>query len=105
MQIVINISKEDKDIMECDDDFIDTKFEIIERLLDSVHNGIVLPDNPTNGEVIKALFPGIEVCDNPINEKVYTGIPYNELIGVNIDATHEWWDAPYERGDINADSN
>lgn len=55
-----------------------------------------IPDNSTNGEVIKLLFPNIETTNTPAYNKVYTGIPFGELVGANIDTMKEWWDAPYE---------
>ena len=51
----------------------------------SIKNGTVLPDNPTNGDMIKAMFP-------------------NERIGHCEDCTDlgdiatfddDWWNAPY----------
>ena len=57
--------------------------------------GTPIPDSATNGEVIKALFPNIQISDSEVMKNVYTGIPYRELIGANIDCMREWWDSPY----------
>lgn len=62
-------------------------------------------ENATNGDVIKKLFPNIKINDNDSLHFVYTGIHYEGLIGVNIDATKDWWNATYkcecEPDDIN----
>ena len=52
----------------------------------------------TNGDVIKALFPDIEIADIPCLDKVYTGIPFGKYIGVNINCMRDWWNSPYKGG-------
>ena len=50
----------------------------------------------TNGDVIKMLFPNIEVYQNVrSNVHAYIGIV------ADITAQKEWWDAPYREGDKN----
>lgn len=66
-------------------------------LVNAFKNGTVLPQNSTNGDMIKAMFPSIEIIDLPRFKEVYTGIPFGKLIGANIDCMRDWWDAPYER--------
>lgn len=58
---------------------------------------IPLPNGATNGDVIKALFPDIEIYDSKVMESIYTGIPFGEYIGANVDCMRDWWNAPYER--------
>lgn len=58
---------------------------------------IPIPDNATNGDMIKALFPDIEI--NNGNMKVYTAIPFGDYVGANIDAMKDWWHSPYKRGE------
>lgn len=53
----------------------------------------------TNGDMIKALFPNIEIADCTKFNEVYTEIPFGELIGANIDCMRDWWNAPYREGD------
>ena len=69
------------------------------NMISAIRNGIVIPDNPTNGDVIKAIFPSIEIIDLPRFKEVYTGIPFGKIIGANIDCMRDWWDASYERGE------
>lgn len=58
-------------------------------------NAIIIPDNATNGDVIKAMFPDIFVKEDPTNE---------DLIMVDDLSTYtffykKWWNAPYKRGE------
>jgi len=59
-------------------------------------NAIVIPKNATNGDVIKALFPNIKINDIDCLKMIYTGIDHKNMIGFNLDATKEWWNAPYK---------
>lgn len=66
-----------------------------ECMLHAIKNGIVLPktipDNPTNGDMIKALFPQLT---HETNTEYFGKIsnPNNyDFIKTNID----WWNAPY----------
>lgn len=65
----------------------------------AVQNGTPIPNNATNGDVIKTMFPSIEVSDSEMMKNVYTGIPYGELIGANIDCMREWWEELYQRNE------
>ena len=59
-------------------------------------NAVIIPDNATNGDIIKIMFPDIEIADiEALDEHIYTGIPFNGIVGANIDCTREWWNAPY----------
>ena len=81
------------------------------RLAKAVKIGTVIPDNATNGDIIKAIFPNARVeaifpignCD----EVFY--IPIEKVDGVTNEmrVMKSWWDAPYkgESEGNNADSN
>lgn len=56
---------------------------------------IRIPQNATNGDVIKALFPNIRIYNSKTIESIYTGIPFGKDIGANVDCMREWWEAPY----------
>ena len=73
----------------------------VENLMLTFQNGVLLPDNATNGDLIKAMFPDIEIGDSSAMEHVYTGIPFGEYIGANVDAMRDWWNAPYTGGNNN----
>ena len=68
--------------------------------MSAVKNGIPLPDNLTNGDMIKTMFPKT-LKSNYIdsNNKCTLYIDDNEL-EVDVD----WWNAPYERS-TDADSD
>ena len=53
---------------------------------------IPIPDNATNGDVIKALFPRIKIKKFPTFLRVIEGEEY-------IPMTYDWWNAPYKRGE------
>lgn len=57
---------------------------------------LTIPENPTNGDVIKALFPNIEIYDSEKMESVYTGIPFGKYVGANVVCMRDWWNAPYK---------
>lgn len=51
---------------------------------------LTIPDNPTNGDIIKALFPNkqfVSICSNRI---------YDFTTDNKIDCDLEWWNAPYK---------
>lgn len=56
---------------------------------------IPFPDNATNGDVIKAVFPNIEIIINTethevtVDDSVNTYMHFFDL---------DWWNAPYKRG-------
>ena len=97
MRVVIDIPQE---VIEKDAEGYFNYFGCMSKTLyETLKNGIVLPQNPTNGDVIKTMFPSIEIIDLPRFKEVYTGIPFGKLIGANIDCIRDWWDASYERGE------
>ena len=67
-------------------------------VLKVLKNCIEIPNNATNGDVIKAMFPQIIVNNIDDMSKVYTSIPFASLkyAGANIDAVKDWWDALYK---------
>lgn len=75
-------------------------------LLKSVHgnicykavcNGTPIPDNATNGDMIKAMFPNTEVDDYD-----YGKDPVIDVYGIDdteyITLRKTWWNAPYQKG-------
>ena len=63
----------------------------------AVQNGIPIPDNATNGDVIKAMFPNTEVDDYD-----YGKDPVIDVYGIDdteyITLRKTWWNAPYQKG-------
>lgn len=93
MQIVIEISEDDyKEVKE--DTYSGTPFE--NRVFSAITNGTPIPDNATNGDVIKAMFDVIE-------EHFYDEDRMVDVYG--LDRTDDpstfyadWWNAPYQKG-------
>ena len=64
------------------------------KLHDSILNGTPIPDNATNGDVIKAMFPNIVVEEQSKDVFIvfnmdFQGTPFYKT----------WWNAPYQKGD------
>lgn len=68
------------------------KKEYSESMLDVniIANGIPIPDNATNGDVIKAMFTNseYEILDNTVITEIDNGLWF----------TLDWWNAPYQKG-------
>lgn len=63
-------------------------------------DAIEIPDNATNGEVIRALFPQAEVkeCYKDIDGKPHLYRVY-KLDIYPTEFTEEFWNAPYKKGE------
>ena len=97
MKVIVEISTEAYDWLKYGfPDEIDAKYA-----LEAIQKGIPLPDKPTNGDMIKAMFPEIESIDAPLL-KVYVMVYTKDHKCMRFDA--DWWDAPYE-GNTNEDAN
>lgn len=53
---------------------------------------IKVPDNPTNGDMIKAMFPKIEIYTDVINEIVDVEICEDSS---ELRCSIDWWNTPY----------
>ena len=66
--------------------------------LKAIHDGTPIPENATNGDMIKAIF-----SDNVFAEERWqdeNGKMYTDVISDNgMTFTDIWWNAPYKRGD------
>lgn len=60
-----------------------------------IQNGTPIPDNATNGDVIRAMFPNTEVDDYD-----YGKDPVIDVYGIDeyITLRKAWWNAPYQKG-------
>ena len=62
-------------------------------VIKAAQNGTPIPDNATNGEVIKAMFPNIVVEEQSkdlfiVFNMDFQGTPFYKT----------WWNAPYQKG-------
>lgn len=58
----------------------------------SIIDGTPIPDNATNGDIIKAMFPDAEVI---LNRKNTISWMYKGMIKTY---PLNWWNAPYQKG-------
>lgn len=63
-------------------------------LAEAVTEGKLIPENATNGDVIKALFPDIIV---EYGYGLAIGVDFG--VGGERDLSRDWWNAPYKAGD------
>lgn len=69
------------------------EYETATMLRKSFQNGVLLPTNATNGDVIKALFPNVAICEvNPVEMDAHIGNGVHFVTQFD----KEWWNAPYE---------
>lgn len=50
------------------------------------------PENPTNGDMIKAIFPNVKTRDNSDDFITYT---FDGIVGTMVEKA--WWNAPYKK--------
>lgn len=68
-------------------------------------NAIEIPENPTNGDIIKAIF---NISDSEMDEGLSTTYIYTKTrvlkggsqdhLKEQITFNRDWWNAPYEKG-------
>ena len=81
--------------LKIDKQYID---EAVQKAVEELkENNIWIPEGMTNGEVIQALFPKLELREIVYNTRRYF------LMGEAIDTfdfktTDKWWNAPYQKG-------
>ena len=61
-------------------------------LIQSVQNGTPLPDNATNGDMIKTIFPETKIYDD-----VY--VMHIGIGRTDMNFSKDWWNAPYKKGE------
>lgn len=89
MKLIIDIPKKtyneisEKTTIKCGEVFA-------QKLLKYIKNGTPIPDNATNGDVIKALFPNFYMDER--SHTVWVGYD-------NMSFHKEWWNAKYMEGE------
>ena len=75
------------------------KAELIKALAELLAEKMELGEEPTNGEVIQAVFPNAEI------KEIKGSFDKNKLLGYRIwlggrsqDFTLDFWNAPYQKG-------
>ena len=65
----------------------------IKKCIEKIANGTPISDNVTNGDMIKAMFPNVEIYTDVINEIVDIEICEDSS---ELRCSVEWWNAPYK---------
>lgn len=55
-----------------------------------IKNGTPLPENPTNGDMIKAIFPNVRLDDGGEWRHIFWGVQ------AKASFSQDWWNAPYK---------
>lgn len=80
-------------------------FKLNEVIKQAIRNGVVLPDNATNGDMIKAMFPSIEV-QREISSTSDNIVMRDDSFFGAINRFHtDWWKAPYKEGNDNGNDD
>ena len=74
-----------------DSEYLNAQRTIIKALESAIH----IPNNKTNGDVIKAMFPRIKHSFTDKDAKGYLLEP-NDILTPILTAFDSWWDAPYK---------
>lgn len=88
MKVVTDISDADyKSITENYISYADTESG---RVYKAIKEGTVLPDNPTNGDMIEIMFP------NCVKDNDFCGAVITSLNGETQYWKSDWWNLPYK---------
>ena len=77
---------------------IDDPHVFVKPIFDAIKNCTPIPDNATNGEVIKAMFPQWKLMENTFEEMVMFDIPMKDGYLEHNACSRDWWNAPYQKG-------
>ena len=72
--------------------------EFADKCRECGKNYVKIPDNATNGDVIKAIFPQWKLMENTFEEMVLFDIPMKDGYLEHNACSREWWNAPYQKG-------
>ena len=92
MKVIANIPEEM--VQELKDGCFGAKHTLYD-LAGAICDGVVLPDNATNGDVIKAMFPDATVYSYKDSFDMYSDMvicPQNFMLS----ADRDFWNAPYK---------
>lgn len=82
-------------------------FKLNEVVKQAIRNGVILPDNATNGDVIKAMFPKGKVRRETscTHDKTVFSFPDGTYFGAECRFNTDWWNEPYKGGQDNGNDN
>lgn len=93
-------SRDEKEYLQEAADRLEQKSETVTEFADRCRecgkSYIRIPDNATNGDVIKVIFPNAKIVETDREVFLYTGTREKDE-DIQIFDT-EWWNAPYQKG-------
>lgn len=109
MRIILEIPDEEVEIIKRNGFNKDGtfSFKLNEVVKQAIRNGDVLPDNATNGDMIKAIFPKGKVRREVscTHDKTVFSFPDGTYFGAECRFNTDWWKAPYKGGQDNGNDN
>ena len=88
MQIVIDIPEGLRDAFNHEEQWT---VLLCADMRDALVSGTPIPDNATNGDVIKAIFPNSDIEEHRTYMKIVEG-------DYLLPCAYLWWNAPYQKG-------
>ena len=76
-------------------DFADCIRDSVQMVLDNAKTFLIIPENATNGDMIKALFPNAEIFKREEYGYHYVFVTIKDM-GNCWKIRGEWWNAPYK---------
>ena len=92
MQIVIDIDEKWKAKCSCF-----SSIDVLNYLYDIIQNGTPIPDNATNGDVIKAMFIDVKVNVTKYSYVVEVKLPHHTEHDTGLLFDKYWWNTPYKK--------
>lgn len=65
----------------------------------AIRNGIPIPDNATNGDVLQAMFPYVKpYLDTDLGGCQIVRFDFYKAYNGSCKFSKEWWNSPYQKG-------
>jgi len=97
MTLIIDI--DEKDFHRICQEYISFSDTLEGRGLSSIAEGIPIPDNATNGDMIKMMFPYYSYERNDYVQSIEDYIvDCMECMEHDLYFAYDWWNAPYQKG-------
>lgn len=77
---------------------------VTEKAIKEISPVLTIPENPTNGDIIKAMFPNMQTNEE-WKSTFHCFIETDGHTAITACGMRDWWNAPYKRGDGDADSD
>ena len=80
-----------------EDELTEDEIEEAKRIADDCFCGVktIIPDNATNGDIIKAFYPDLVVGSNNLKKTIF--LRPNATVVIE-DRMSDWWNEPYKKG-------